>query len=439
MQKMSLVQKHQHRLKMTNELRQAINLLQYSSTDLATFIHEKSLENPYIELEDPTNRFNEYDHSYSNSSTTDFDPIYAIKDEDESLTHYLEDQLISDDLSKMVIEILMYMIQLLDEDGYFRSNVQEVAEHFCISVSEVHDYLTMIQRLEPRGVGATTLEECLCLQLDDTNEMNQLTKKLICTYLNEIAKEEYDLIAKELKIEVEDIFESVELIKTLKPKPGLQFSKHKHVQYIVPDIYVSVQNHTVLIELNDQLLPKITLSKEIDHVVKESQDQETIDYLDKSYDEALWLIKSLSKRNSTLLKISKAIIEWQEEYIVYAIGHLKPLKLADIAELVNVHVSTVSRTVRNKYIQTPSGIVELKEFFTNAVSQTKGHKTSSHTMRKMIRELIDLEDRDVPLSDQQLTNELTNRGYGISRRTVAKYRSQLKIAPAKDRTTRIKA
>lgn len=473
-------------LRMTPALQQAIKLLQLSRMELEQYVIEQLAENPLLE-EGTTESAEERTQNERTREATetqfvsdqmqkgsgsivddvdgnrgDFDweafsrfqdsqPISAetARDKEDfpnyenivakagTLNEYLMQQIGELDLSEAEIEIGSEIIGNIDDRGYFCSTVAEIAAVRNASVEDVDDMLDVVQRLDPSGVGARDLKECLLLQLRNNHLKNGIVEKIVENHLNDLENRNYPLIAKTLKLPLEVIIENVHIIAhDLEPIPGRQFGA-SNTQYVVPDVYVFKVGTEWIVSLNEEGLPRLRVSNMYQEMLKtlEEKDKKGEDtkYMQEKLKSATWLIKSIQERQKTIFKVMEAILKRQGEFFEHGIRHLKPMILKDVAEDISVHESTVSRVTNNKYAHTPLGIFELKFFFNSSVKGKDGEDMASVAVKNMIQEMITKEDARKPLADQKIVEILEEKGIQVARRTIAKYREQLGIMPSSRR------
>ncbi len=474
---MKLTFKQEMRLVPTPMLQQAIKLLQLSRLELAQVVHQEMVENPILEEileeeeeeleqkpenpehpsldsigqtqeEPPSEKENdplEYEQDWDNyiqdnlsqgssaDNYTERPSIEATYKKEATLADHLMWQLnlsVNEDLDKFIGSIIIGNIQ---NDGYCIAELGEIAEISQSSEENVLRVLKIIQTFEPNGVGARTLKECLLTQAKVLLERLPLVETLIENYLERLNERYYQKIASELKITVEEIIAAVNTIKTFDPKPGLQFSS-EGIDYVIPDLVVVKTNTGYDVVLNDDGLPNIKISPYYHHLLKNTSEPKTKEYLKKKHQAAEFLIKSIDKRRETIYKVGKSIIKLQVEFLDHGLSHLKPMVLKDVARDIEMHESTVSRITTNKYIDTPQGIFELKFFFHSGIKSFIGNNDmSSIRVKNMIQEIIKSEDPMNPLTDDEMVEALVKRNAKIARRTVTKYRKELSILPASKR------
>jgi RNA polymerase sigma-54 factor len=440
------------KLIMTQELQQAIKILQLPSLELREYIQQQLETNPLIEEREDDGELNsmedgesllsqivknvEYtrgEYGYNSDPDSDFSYENYIPSH-TTLKDHLFFQLHITIMPEHQREIGEYIIESLDGNGYLTADVKEVAAVFKVESKEVEQVLSVIQTFDPTGVGSRDLKECLMLQLDAKGIDDPLVRKLVGGYLKELGDKKFNHIARELNILTAEVQRAYDIIKTLEPKPGRAFHNSGDVKYIAPDVVVKQINDEFVVLVNDSAAPRLIINSYYRSILNSCQDQPGISrYITGKLESALWLIKSIEQRRMTLYKVVNAIVEYQKEFFHSGVKALKPLTLKDIAVKVGVHESTVSRATNGKYVQTPRGIYELKFFFTSGVSSVYGEGISSESIKEAIKGIIDKEDPKKPISDQRITDILNSRGINISRRTVAKYRDELGIASSSRR------
>jgi len=353
-----------------------------------------------------------------------------------SLYEHLEFQLHLEikDLQDMVIG--KYLIGSIDRNGYLCIELEEVARNLSVNIERVAKVLRVIQSFHPHGVGARDLAECLLLQLKHYGKESFLAKKIIEEHLNDLAKGKFGKIARALSVSVYQVQDICDLIRTLDPKPGLQYSSSDDIKYIVPDVFVEKVEGEYIVIVNDYNFPRLIINQVYEAIMRQPEafPQDTRKYLEEKMGSAIWLIRSIEQRRMTLYKVVRCIVDIQKSFLDKGIEYLKPLKLSQVAEVVGVHESTVSRATTNKYVQTPQGLFELKYFFSTGVESYHGEeKVSSKSIKYIVEEIINKEDTTCPLSDEAIALMLKEKGIKISRRTVAKYRQEMGIPATMNR------
>jgi RNA polymerase sigma-54 factor len=479
-----IYQKMSQQLVMTPQLRQAIKILQVSRADLEQLVDEELAENPVLEegaeereeeerprteerLEErdqaeewpdgvgretttevePENGLNEIDwreylSNYSNdwhgssSTSADYDDekrpsLESTLVRAESLTEHLLWQLQMHDLEPSEEAVTALLVGNMDKDGYLQLQIEDVAFQCGQDFEVVEAALRRVQELDPSGVGARDLRECLLLQLRARGEGDSLCARIVCDQLSLLEGKRFDKIAKELGAEVDEVVEASQLISSLEPKPGRNFGDGG-VRYITPDVYVHKMGEEFVITLNDEGLPRLRVSSYYRQVLGATDGAEAKRFIQDKMRSAQWLIRSIQQRQRTLYMVTSSIVKFQEEFLDKGIAHLRPLVLKDVAQDIGMHESTVSRATANKYVHTSQGIFELKYFFTSSLRSADGD-VSAESVKDRIRSIVGKEDSKKPLSDQQIAKMLADEQVDIARRTVAKYREMMGILPSSKR------
>jgi RNA polymerase sigma-54 factor len=473
-------------LVMTQQLQQSIKLLQLSSLELAGYIEQELERNPLLttdETDDSTPNSQEDTNTPAEEPGAELDTLDAGKDAsmldrdndhmdsnfkpeedwtDESSpnldalanlsakkqTSYssaeydfeqntskeisLKDHL-TEQLNLQIHEpverfIALYIIDLIDADGYFKEDQTALAEQIGCDVELIDRMLKEIQSFDPIGIAATSLQECLAMQLRELDHYDPAMEKLV-NNLDLLAKGDFKKLEKICEVDEEDLLLMYQEIKALNPKPGSQFS-HEIVEAVQPDIFLRRSaKKEWLIELNTDALPKPLLNQRYySKLTKEARNKEEKKYLSEQMANANWLVKALDQRANTILKVATEIVAKQDEFFKYGVQYLKPMTLKDIAEEVEMHESTISRVTTHKYMATSRGIYELKYFFSSSVHSNTGEENvSSISVKHLIKEIVDAESVDAVLSDDAIVNALKEKGITVARRTVTKYREAMHI------------
>ncbi|PYQ04797.1 MAG: RNA polymerase sigma-54 factor, partial [Acidobacteria bacterium] len=322
-------------------------------------------------------------------------------------------------------------IQNVDEDGMLRASVSEIANLGPYPVDEVEKALCVVQNLDPPGVAARDLTECLRLQLRHLGLENSPTDVIVRDYMKQLQGHQYPEIGRQMGLSPEEVSHHLEIIRRLDPKPGLKYSPDSST-YVIPDVFVVKEGDDYKIILNDDGLPKLRISPTYRRMleIKDAGSEETRNYVKEKLRSALWLLKSVDQRQRTIYKVTESIVRHQRGFLDHGIIQLKPLVLRDVATDIGMHESTVSRVVANKYMHTPRGVYELRFFFHSGITSTMGEAISSVTIKDKIKKMIDGEDPSRPLSDSRIAELLSGDGLPLARRTVAKYREELRIPPS---------
>ena len=433
---------------LSQHLIQSMEILQMSTQELESYLENLSMENPVIEIESPAAEESgaretmlarklewlestDYQNKvYYREDSADSDSYWQdIRDEGEVLSDYLIAQLPSVKLSDRERQIVEFLIYSLDSNGYFRDDLGHVAETFSVSEDRAEQMLEIVQSLDPAGVGARNLSECLLLQLHRLQEYSPVTEAVIRDHLDDVGRNHLTGIARKLKITMEEVQAACREIRSLNPKPGNAFSDRNRMQYISPDAVVVKVEDGFEILINEYQYPKFHISSYYQEMEKTVKDAEAKKYLREKIQQAQTVESSIQQRTSTLSRVLHVIVERQQDFFLRGAGNRKPLKLADIAQATGLHESTVSRTLRSKYLQCTWGVYPLNYFLTSVAStnQASGEEQTPEYIKKQIREIIDGEDRKKPLSDEAISKALTERQICISRRTVNKYRQEMGI------------
>lgn len=493
--KQSLVLKMGQQLTMTPQLQQAIRLLQLSTLDLQQEIQQALESNPMLELaEDADDDFGGSDNSSEGTDEsnalnlpepvtleslqpeleiedgrwneqipnelpvdTQWEDVYQTSasslpsqnDEDwdytartssaESLQDHLHWQLNLSPMSDVDRMIATALIDAIGPDGYLDETLEQILESLDpeleIEADEVEMVLHRIQQFEPAGIGARNLSECLLLQLRQLPAKTPLleqTSALVSEHLELLGSRDFNQLMRKTRLNEDQLRQCITLIQQLNPRPGSDIGGEPP-EYIIPDILVRREKDCWLVELNPEAMPRVKVNNQYAAMVRRADASDDNTYLRNNLQEARWFIKSLQSRNETLMKVATQIVEHQREFLEYGEEAMKPLVLHDVAEAVGMHESTISRVTTQKYMHTPRGIFELKYFFSSHVGTTEGGEFSSTAIRALIKKLVAAENPRKPLSDSKIAGLLEEQGIQVARRTIAKYRESLNIAPSSER------
>jgi RNA polymerase sigma-54 factor len=328
-----------------------------------------------------------------------------------------------------------WIIGNLDDDGYLRATLEELVQQSGLSHADMERALTLIQTFDPLGIGARTLQECLLIQVRHLELTGTLVERIVQDHLSDLEKRKYPQIAKALSVTPQEVMEASHvIIHELEPKPGRPFVS-SDTNYVTPDVYVIKVEDRYVIQLNDDGLPRVRINPYYRKLLsnKDTVDKVTKEYIEERLRSAQWLIKGMEQRSKTIYKVAESIVNFQRDFLDQGISLLKPMVLKDVAEDIGMHESTISRVTTNKYMHTPQGIFPMKFFFTTGFSISAGGpggvEVSSLTVKDVIQKMIKEEDSASPLKDQQIVDSLKAKGIEIARRTVAKYREELRIPP----------
>ena len=423
------------KLALTPQMEQSLSVLQMGTEELNQCIEEEVLSNPMLdyakepEKKEVRRSQGEGIGYYSRRKTEDTDYqsyINAIADEkseDTELAEYLRMQLYTKKISPRRQKIGEYLIECLEESGYLKMDMDELAKGIGLSKEELEREIRFMQTLEPCGVFARDLRECLLLQVQGEEQMQRQARLLIEKYLDEIAQNKIPQISKQTGLTTAEITKTIQYIKEeLEPVPGRGYGCANRNEYIYPDITVKEDEKSYRIILNKEKVHTLELNREYLPMLGQVHSSEENKYLKEQYQKAKILIQNIGKREETLAAVAEAIVDWQRDFFDKGKAFLKPMNLLDIAQELDVHESTVSRAVRDKYLECRWGIFELKYFFSNKTSD--GNNCNVLTC---IQEIIRSENKQKPLSDAKIAEQLEKEGIRISRRTVTKYREQMQI------------
>lgn len=433
------------KLLMTPQLQQAIKLLQLPVLELNLYLQQRILENPMLELNEEAEREEE---SLEQHEDAEFDLEweqylhqgdggYRREDSDKSsfeqytagtltLPQLLRQQLSMLSLPAGVEEIAAYIIDNLSADGYLRMPTAEIARQLQVQEADVLAGLEVVQTLEPVGIGARHLQECLLLQVDNRQAPPPYVREIICNHLDSVAKGRIPVIAEALQADYALVQEAIDYIRGLEPKPGTSLSTDSAPQYISPDVTVLEVTGKWVILVNDSFSHRLHLSPSYQAMLRNA-DPGTEKFLRDKLNSALWLLKAIEQRRTTLYRITEFILEYQDSFFRKGVKHLRPMRLLDVAQALEIHESTVSRATNGKYLQTPRGVYGFKFFFSANLDTVDGLGVASTGVKRVLEEVVAGEDKGNPLTDQKIALALQKRGVKISRRTVAKYREQLGI------------
>lgn len=431
-------QKQTMKLAMTQQLSQSIAMLQFTAADLTAFLEDKALENPLIEVTSGADVSTDYFYKKrKNGTQTENDFLEQVASRLETLSDHLQDQIMLLDLSRSEKQIALYLIESLDSAGYLTIAPETVAENLARTETEVLDVLQILQSLEPAGVAARNLQECILLQIDRSSDAPYIAYDLLSEHFEDFANKKWKNIAKAFDVELSDIQEVADYVRTLEPKPGSEFETET-VQYVVPDLILQQQGSELVVSVARNFLPQIRFQEQYYKQMQDSKEKEVSEFLKQKTGEYDWLKKGMEQRENTLERVGKAIVWHQQAHFIDPKEPLVPLTLKEIAEEIGVHESTVSRAVNGKYLETANGVFELKSYFSSALPKKKENPedasgVSSTSIKEWISEYIEQEDKKKPLSDQKIVELLEEKDIAISRRAVAKYRLELSIPSSSKR------
>ncbi|MBT2261441.1 MULTISPECIES: RNA polymerase factor sigma-54 [Bacillus] len=408
---------------LTPELRQAITLLQLNCTELGEYLDQLALENPLIERKD----------------TDSYQPVYHKKSHDrmtepyrthqkESLQMFLKRQAIDLNLSEKNQRIFYFMIESIDSNGYLNEPIDAMAAVLEVPAEEVEAVLHQLQSLEPAGIGARSLQECILLQLRRKKERWYEAELIIEEHFFLFARKAWKEIAAKTGVSMKTLQAVQDVVSQLEPRPGLHFSNDEEHLYIEPDVTITVMQDRITFELNQRAFPDVEMNEGYFAMIQEQKRHEAYTYLKEKEQQYNWLVQALKQRKQTMTHVVREIISHQTDFFLTGKHKMKPLTMKRIADILQVHESTVSRTVKGKMVQTPYGLMEMKQFFQAKLEGHSLEEASSYTVKTHIAELIQTENKKKPYSDQQIMT-LLQQTFGIraSRRTIAKYREQMNL------------
>ena len=466
----------EQRLKLAPQIIQSIEILQLPIMELRERIEQELEQNPVLEIAEPqmetaagadegegeagTEESNEQEEfsdeleqllkredewrehlSRSTSSAaaqeeTDrkAEALENTADRPPTLQSYLLGQLAFSDVPESVMAVARLIIRDLDGDGYLRDPLEELFPGWDgVSEGDAQNALKVVQSLDPRGVGARSLGECLLLQLDRDDKANSLVIRLLEEHLEDIKKNKLPKIAKKTAESLDAVKEAVTKITHLNPRPGASVGGEA-APHVIPDVEVRYEDGEYSVDIEDNSVPVLRISPTYRRMLMEKGGNEEVrKYIQKKIESAKWMMDAIEQRKSTLRKVSKAIVDFQRDFMERGLGSLRPLKMQRVADTVGVHVSTVSRAIAGKYVDTPRGVFPLRFFFSGGTISTDGQISSWKTVKDKIRDLIEKEDKRRPLSDEEVAEKLRQEGYEVARRTVTKYRKALSIRSSRQR------
>ena len=470
---MQLSQEQRLHMVLAPQLRQSLEMLQAPALELRAMIQAEMDRNPTLEeapLESTPIEIEETNPEPEDQKALDFrkefDTLARLDDEwrdyffqekeyrhytseDEERRNFLMDSITQgESLQEHLLKQLGFaelsladqalgevIVGSINDDGYLTSSIESLAASSGADAVHMQDILTVIQEFDPLGVGARDVRECLLFQIERLGKTDSAAGKIVAHYLEQLAAHKFQEIARALKIPVEEVQAAANFIATLEPKPGRIYSSESSA-YITPEVVVKKVDGVYLILMNDDDLPRLRISKHYRSLMNDTSTKRDVkDYIQERVRSSAFLIKSIHQRQHTIYRIASEIVKVQTEFLDQGIAHLKPLTMADVAEVVSLHETTVSRAVAGKHMQTPQGVFEMRYFFTPGLKTQNGSVVSNKTVKDAIDTLVSGENPSHPLSDQEILEILVERGINIARRTVAKYRIALKIPPSHMRKT----
>ena len=450
---------------MTPQLQQAIKLLQLSRMEMMDLVRQEQEENPVLEeLATPSVEAEPLETNYETlrtpseaKETREDDEMPSLDwrtgrfssdakrvDEEEdrptfenfltkkaTLYDHLLWQIRLSNFDEEECMMATVIIGNLNEDGMLQGSLEEIAAQAGLDLSRMEKVIRKVQGLDPPGVAARDLKECLLLQAQQIYPDDSLVQRIIQGHLDHLGKKNYQLIAKELAISLEEVVRASRLICELDPKPGRAYSDET-IPYIIPDVYIYKIGDEYVVVLNEDGMPKLRINPFYRDILRERTPftGDAKEYINEKIRSALWLIKSIHQRQRTIYRVTKSIVRFQRDFLDKGVAYLKPMVLKDVAVDVEMHESTISRVTSNKYVHTPQGIFELKYFFNSSINTARGENIASESVKEKIREILSKEDPQKPYSDQELVEILKRQEILIARRTVTKYREMLGVLPS---------
>jgi len=467
-----LVQRPELRMKLAPQIIQSIEILQLPTLELQQRLKQELLENPLLEMQEaaveeeeleadveaPRDERAESDEEFEKMEQIEeawrdytSQTIRRVVDRSETdrkyeamqntaarpitLQDYLFDQYGLLDTPEELDEVAENIIYNIDDEGYLQYSVEEIVESMegRATAEQADRAVEIVQRLDPPGVGARDLRECLLLQMREDPNDHTLARELITNYLEDLYMNRIPKIAKATGRSIEEIKEAIEFISHLNPKPGLAFSSAVS-PYVIPDVVVEYIDGQYEVRLEDHRLPRLYVNSAYARLLRDERTSEPAkEYIRKKIQAARWLIDSIEQRRNTLYKIARAIVDIQRPFFEKGVAHLVPLKMQTVAQATSVHVSTVCRAISDKYMQTPVGIFALKFFFTGGTRTTDGRLRSRKSVKQLVQQVVNNEDKHNPLSDDEIAARLQAEGLDIARRTVTKYRKAMDIPSSRHR------
>ena len=446
MSKQKLQQKQDQNL--TFQQIQFLSLLQIPLVNLEKRIEEELEENPVLEEENEGGKedrlggeeispISTSSTGINNSNSYDLNKV-QIEDNNNTLYTYLHEQLIVLNLKEKQKFLISYLINSLDESGFLNRDLYSICSDLLInhelSVEEVELYesLKILQSFEPYGVGARSLQECIAIQLKKHHHKNKKALLIIKDYYSAFTNKNFNYLTDHLNISKDELKKIYLVIESLNPRPGSIFSKSVDSEYIDPDFKILITDGLPELRLNKTNKKPIKINRYYSDLLEETKDSETKKFLKQKIEKARWFKDALNKRKKTLKKVMEAIMQLQEKYFVSGDEKdLIPMKLADVAQIVNMDLSTISRVSNSKYIETSFGVFKVKELFSEAYRKDNGEVISTREIKTTLKEIIDNENKQSPFTDEEIANMLAEQQYSIARRTVAKYRESISVPTAK--------
>lgn len=427
-QQNKLQQRQLPKLVMNQKMQQSIQMLKFNASELNEYLTQVELENPFIKVSNQ--------HVGVSSVKDQVDLLSFVPDKKtQSLFDYLMDQVNLTMRKTILRDWVVYFIQHLDQNGYLKLDTAKLVSEGKLDQTTLDDALTLLWRLDPPGVGARNLRECLLLQLENECDRTDLAYQIVCNDFDDLVQHAWEKIAQKYALTLAEVDDILTQIKNLSAAPGKAYDQTE-ISYIAPDLVVTKKEDRYVVEPTKLLCPQITFRKEYYDSLVGSLDQTVVKYLQEKKKQYATLLAELEARQNTVARVGQEIVSRQHEFFANKEHPLRPLLLRDIAQKLQLHESTISRAVNGKYLQSDFGIFELRSFFSHVVSYTKtGEAIGVESIYSRLRQIVATENKQKPLSDQKIAMQLAHDGLKVSRRTVAKYREKLNI-PASSRRKR---
>ena len=451
---MNLELTQQQKQLLSQKMIQSSEILQMNTQDLELYLRQQALENPLIELEPadelPDRKSHDEERLEWLAANDEQNRIYYSEDygdeggsreqwnvaetEENSLAEYVFAQLVPEIQSDRDEDIYYYLTCSLDSRGYLDLDKSEFCLRWKLTEAQADEYIGRLQQTDPAGVGAFDLRECLLIQLKRQGRSDGIESRIVSECLELLGKNQLPAITHKCRCSLEEVQAACDVIRKLNPKPGCGFSSRENLRYIVPDIVVTKFRDYFEILLNDSRYPHLTLNSQYCRMLHEVGDEEVKTYIRDKMNQAKWVYQCIEQRNSTLKQVARAIVEYQHAFFEKGAGYLKPYRQKDLADTLKVHESTISRALRDKYLQCTWGVYPMNYFCSRGFpSEAEGMPETTEKIRQRLQQMIDHEDKKKPLSDQKLADRMQDDGFPLARRTVAKYRSEMGIPDASGR------
>lgn len=412
------------KLVLTQQLQQSIQVLQFSSEELNQFVENQTLENPLLELIDTDSMSKSGSSSAGKQEEIDY--LAQIPTRGQSLFEFLLEQIHLNYRDTYLRTLVLFLVEYIDSNGFLTLSLEEAVEKTGGTSIQLLDALTLIQQLDPAGVGARNLQECLMLQTERDEQAPELAYIMLEEFFEALVQRKWDGIANHYQISLPEVQKVFDYLQHLTATPGAVFDDPKEL-YIIPDLTVKMVNQKPVVASNKKSVRKVNFQQNYFDQMKKNADEKVLAYLNEKQQEFINLKKMIEQRGDTILRVGEYLVAHQQAFFTNPERPLKPLILKEVAESLGIHESTVSRAVNGKFLATDFGVFELKTFFSHKLIAADGEASSTDSVKKALKEIINQENKQKPLSDQKIVDALAEKGITLSRRTVAKYREQLHI------------